>query len=753
MLAIPAAGFVGGSSGVVLKGMFLLSLVPALQFLSGVKFGLVRGIIVSVAGTYLWAILTYHSFLSLQIITDPFFAGSVVNALLPAVLLQVFGLNRLLVDRVRARKKDTLVLYSILTSVSFLTVLPNLVSERGWISQAHALVSLLLLLFFVWYTVRLLTNREKRKSLALSCVLLLSSLMSTAIWLSPHFPKSTSYDILKMGVPWFLAETVFSIVGLGIITMRLAGRNESPKDIENVGAAAARNKRDFMPFGLLTLAAVLVILLQCNNLGFSPNHHGNLSSHGMSLAKNFDWNKTGLCLFYGKSIEGRDTTYDAYNRFPAFPFVLIGTVIRPFEPDLAKQIYVARELMDLFFILSLLIAYKMTAELTRDKLVGLAVVFAAFSSVPLLYYNDMIFNDVPALFGFWVVLYGIHKAQTHRLKPYEMIVLAILPISAGWQAYSVFGVWVLFELVEDLLAGGELPLKQRVVTFLKSPAFIVTSVAVLWGTLILAAQLISEWRIIGGAFTSIPSLKSAAFRLGVEPLGDYSRYKSLLEWNRYLLGQARQLGLLLLSFGGFRNEYINPFIPALLFFVMLGYSVVTYIRRRKAFEKVRLIMICSALPWIILMKDFVGIHNFQSIFYVGIVVAVFMSLISGMDRTVIRFLAINVFILFVVSLHLSNTMKRDESLAGTQATFQFQHIYDKLPRGSKVYVDPAVQQGTLGSHSVNFYLTGSYFTTRGEANYVVTDDPHFAGKRLTANPVINLYMVTHISRNNVGSSR
>ncbi len=722
--------------------MFLLSLVPALQFLAGVKFGMVRGTIVSVAGTYLWAILTYHNILSIEIITDPLFAGSAINALLPSVLSQLFVTDAIPPHDKGLRREDALVLYSVLTSVSILQVLPSVARMHGWVSRAHASLSVLLILVFISYAVSSLANRERRKSLALTFVLILSTLVGTAIRLSPYFPRSNFHDILKMGISWFLAEAVFSVLGLVVISMHHGG-NESAERVKDTTGEAIRKGTDFMPVGMLTLTAVLVVLLQCNNLGFSPNHHGNLSSHGLALAKNFDWNKTGLSLFYRKKIVGEDTVYDAYNRFPMFPFILTGAVIREFEPNLAEQIYVARELMDIFFILSLILAYLTVAGLTGNKLLGLVVVLTAFSSVPLLYYNDMIFNDVPALFGFWLVLYGIYIAQTRRLKPYEIVILAILPICAGWQPYSVLGIWVLFETGEHILARSKLSLKQRGVAILKSPSLIVTLIAVFWGTLTLAIQLISEWRVVGGAFTSIPSLDSAMFRLGMDPLRDYSRYSSLLGWGHYLIAQARQLGLMLLSFGGFSTWHVNSTVPALLFFVILAHSFVSYIRKRTSFDKVRLIMLCSALPWMILMKDFVAIHDFQSIFYVGIIVSVFMSLIHKMDHTAMKFLLINAAVLFVVCLHLSNTLKLHESLDGTQATFQFQHIYDKLPKGSKVYVDPSIQQGILGSHSVDFYLTGSYFTNRSEANYIVTDDAHFSGKKLTSNPVINLYEVVH----------
>lgn len=136
----------------------------------------------------------------------------------------------------------------------------------------------------------------------------------------------------------------------------------------------------WLPFLLLACAGISLFLLQNQTNGFDNYHHGNLSSHGMTLAKNLLMGEQPLFMFVEKEVQDGKVFYSPYNRFPIFPFFLLGLAIRPFEPQLALQIYVARQIMNLFFFLAIIFMFKLLSELVKIKLLALSITLLVISS-------------------------------------------------------------------------------------------------------------------------------------------------------------------------------------------------------------------------------------------------------------------------------------------------------------------------------------------------------------------------------------
>lgn len=262
------------------------------------------------------------------------------------------------------------------------------------------------------------------------------------------------------------------------------------------------NKRSdvWLPFVLLMLVGVCMFLTKSRHGAFVAGglYAGN-SFHGLALSNSLMTGNHPLFVFASKELHDGRPTYDAYNRFPVFPFLLTGLLTYPFENHLALQIYVARQLMILFFFLAIIVVFLLVDEFVKSKYLALSVALLALSSYYMVSYNDIIFNDVPALLGFVIALRAVVMAQKTELKTSQILIYALFPVSLGWQPYAVYLTWALIEGIE-LLLRKKVRAGRKALGLFKKPSFAITSLAVAWGICVLGFQLLNEWRIIGGHF-------------------------------------------------------------------------------------------------------------------------------------------------------------------------------------------------------------------------------------------------------------
>src|SRR5438046_3711996 len=142
-------------------------------------------------------------------------------------------------------------------------------------------------------------------------------------------------------------------------------------------------------------------------LGFQPGHHGYLTSMGLSLAKNLSPENRFLVFARLSIDEQRNCAVSPHNRFPVLPYVLIKGAMSLAGGDLDAQMRWAHQLMNLFFWGGLVCSYLLVRQMSGKPLLAIAVSVISYSSSYMQYYNDMVFNDIPALLGFLLVLLGV----------------------------------------------------------------------------------------------------------------------------------------------------------------------------------------------------------------------------------------------------------------------------------------------------------------------------------------------------------
>ena len=182
--------------------------------------------------------------------------------------------------------------------------------------------------------------------------------------------------------------------------------------------------------------------------------------------------------------------------------------------------------------------------------------------------------------------------------------------------------------------------------------------------------------------------------------------------------------------------HLSQFIILVLF---AGGTAGIATSKKVRWKAAAIVLPISGFIWSIPMKHFVAFHDFQTIFYIGLPLAAFTGLLLFLPRKGMIVAALLAVVFFVFNLNAMNLHK--ERIAGmvNPVTSEFEKIYAKVPRHSKVYIDGDRNTMGIGFHAVNFYLAGSYYSSLDKAEYVVSANPYYNNSRLTYNGHVNLF--------------
>lgn len=505
-------------------------------------------------------------------------------------------------------------------------------------------------------------------------------------------------------------------------------------------AFATRASQRIMIIVLLAVALGSLLLLQDRSNGFDSRIHGILSAHGMTIGKSIV--ASGRLLMYtSQSWENNHVIYDGYNRFPIFPFLLIGLVTLPFEPHLAAQIFAARELMNLFFAGAIVMVFLAIRELTGSAWRALVASMLACSTSYMLRYNDMIFNDTPALVGFALACYLVVRGYKQNLSVRRIVTAAVVSVTVGWQALAVYIAWMVVDGLARLRSGKVSMASVR--QFIQGTPFKAFSAALVTILVILTLQILNEWRSVGGSLMALPTIQSAVSRAGFAEAERYGAEAAMVEWKNFLPEQGLRVIRMSLPLYGMVSVNIYPTLYTLLIVGIIGMILVggLIVYRKQLIAPVGLIWAISGIFWAIPFKNFVAFHDFQSTYYVGFGMALFTIVALALNSKAVPIAAIILCLLFVGTVRRANLFKGETGEYASSTTGELQAIYDRLPRGSKVYLDgdpSAVPDGVPG-HSIDLIMVRNYYTTREQAEFVISANPSFNARRITNNSRVNLF--------------
>ncbi len=493
-----------------------------------------------------------------------------------------------------------------------------------------------------------------------------------------------------------------------------------------------------IPLLVLGLAIFALFLSMHRKAAFLPGHHGFVSSHGLAISNHFSASDGGLMYSSKWENEEGELVYEVYNRFPFASFAAIRLVTAPFDHTLRSQVLAARYLMTFFLAAAMILAYLSILRLSDNKWLSLAVVLLCFSSYFTLYYHDLIFNDIPSLFGLLLVFHAmlIFKKEGRYVQLMWKSMLALL---LGWQVYALLLPFVLLGMFQTRRS------TRGPKTVLSHPYLKLGLGTLVFGLCLLALNFYNEARVTSQSLSDISSFKMMLWRLGLGSPDSYEGFLESLNWLHFVYEQFVRIGLMITPY--YLSLFLsNPLLSLLGFSASVASLLLIY--RFKGDRHVLLSLVLSGFVWSIPMRHFVAFHDFQSLYYIGVPMVFFslvILLIKEKQGELLPILAgLALFLLLLSTLHMnrSKEAQSNEILLG-----EFQQIKSIIGSERRIFVDGDFKEIGGSRHSLAFFLSRNYFQLdRSRAEYILSDKVQSEG--VLRSPENSLVLVYDLEKAN-----
>lgn len=527
--------------------------------------------------------------------------------------------------------------------------------------------------------------------------------------------------------------------------MPLAKRVRPVVSASDAGREPVAGARAWLPLGVL-LAALSTVFLFAGERGYlySFTLHNENTAKNLALARNLSAER-GFTFFNMRHRASGEIRYDVYNRFPFGAFVLLKLAMSPFAGDSSAQIVAARVLMLAFFFAAAVLAYLALARLTGSRAVALAATLLGFSSYHLLGYKDIVSNEMSVdLFALMLVFHGLVVFEGSsgtgprggkRLFG-QLVAKVCAALLLGWHVYGLLAPFLALGIGREIArawrggaaAGQTLGRRARTAAgrALRSRYALLGAVAVLVGSCVLGYNFAREYEAYGGqrAVTTLPSVRSMLRRVGVGGTPS-DRHAPEREWPTFLKWQFHRAGVMLAPFplaaGVELDEKAWRATEAPWWFFVGVAAAVGCVAGLARFPRRRLALAAlasSGFCWALLAPGqtaWAG-HQYETLFYVGVPLCLFATLLLGARRLWGRWMAAGcvaaAVLLFAASSVAAGRAQRDAGAAETARArlAEFDAIAEMI-RGKKVWIaahpaalEPFVTHGTM----IHFVTAGSF---------------------------------------------
>ena len=504
--------------------------------------------------------------------------------------------------------------------------------------------------------------------------------------------------------------------------------------------AATRN-RWLPPLLLLTLVFAALYLAGdgWGGLHQTVGGHDWNTAENMALAENLS--PSHNFLMFLRQSPGPDVApvYDPYNRFPIGGFALIKLAILPFGDDLSAKLYAGRMLMLLMFAAAATLAYASLRRITTSRYIALTATLLAFSSYYVLYYSDMVANDVTMdLFAVLLVFHGVtvHE-QEKRFR--QLLLKTGLALLLGWHVYALLLPVIAFGLGGEIIRaarGNTFPnlaarIRNIAAALLRSRYLRLGLAAFLFGSALLSFNIANEYAALGGEtpLMELPSVQSAIKRTGQNPEYNAAAAEHLA-WDQFLPEQLRRIGRMSLPYIlTFYNRSLGglPYFAIGIAATAAGLAGLLFLRRHRL--PLAALVLCG-LCWGLGMRVNTALHDLESVFYIGIPLVLYTLLLLALRRWIGRWrsqgllavIAATALVIFVLSAwqhgrtEARQTAPARETMKALMSDFQEirrltqgQRVYVTIPEIGP-YINPRPQ---FTSHIISWLLTGNIIR-RGE---------------------------------------
>ena len=481
-----------------------------------------------------------------------------------------------------------------------------------------------------------------------------------------------------------------------------------------------------LPSFLLLLALSTVFLFGNDRSHFYRSQHDWISSQSMTLAANLSPNHHFLMFFHRIKNDEHGQDVKPYNRFPIGTYAIIKLTILPFADDLAAQIYSARMLMLLFFSLSAVLAYLTLRRLFAERWVALTATLLAFSSYYCLYFNDMISTEVTSLFGVMLVLHGMAVfVQEGHFR--QLVIKTFVALLLGWHVMALLLPFVVFNLTKEAFGSHPpgIPLigmRSAAASLLSSRYMLLGVVSLFFFALVLAFNLTNEYIALRGEtpLSQLPTVHSMLKRSGITDVV-YLSHPDLTDWAPFLKNQFTRIGGMSIPYyivwlSGY-SEVPWTYTPFLFIFGAAVFTVcllgILSFRHRILVATAVLGGWCWALP----MRASSGIHEFESLFHIGIPLVFFSVVVRYILRLsnarIVVGSAIGALFIFVLSTFQMGGVGHNAQAAAfhDETIADFDAVREIARDGECVFVPvmfwpPNLKRFAGAGHVVGYYLAG-----------------------------------------------
>ncbi len=497
----------------------------------------------------------------------------------------------------------------------------------------------------------------------------------------------------------------------------------------------------WLPLALLLLALSTVFVFGGDRGYFyRPGSHGGYSSQHLTVATNLS-PEHGFQRFERRTIDNDGITrYRPYNRFPPGGHASMKLATLPFGGNPSAQITAARILLLLFFTGAAVLAYLSLCRLSHNRWIALTATLLAFSSYHLLYYNDMVVSDgMPDLFGVMLTFHGmVVFVQEGRFR--QLLVKTFVALLLGWHVLALLLPFVIFGLARDLLrarsaASAVAPSRHLAYTLLRSRYLLLGAVALGFGLSVLTFNFTMEYAALDGEtpLTELPSFQSMLKRTGVNSV-EYTVLIAARPWQPFLEGQFRSILRMFIPYASLGGSDAAESLTWLSkrAGVILGVTLSVAGLIGSIFVRPRILFATLAsfgFFWALPMRNSNAIHDFESIYYVGLPLVFFTIILLWTRKVtnrdgVIAAAAVAALILFAASsFQMSRIGYSAERAQAARVAERDMLTIRELTAGDLVtvlriggyYEDLTVWEGHVGT-TMYYYLNQSLIRYRDHSS-------------------------------------
>ncbi len=492
-------------------------------------------------------------------------------------------------------------------------------------------------------------------------------------------------------------------------------------------------KRWLVP-GVFLLVTLIVFGTQTGAVGFWGHNHGWVSSHTLAVMSR----ATPENLFVGHAItysHADGSLGDVYyERYPFFVSAFIGNMIR-LTPDLGPKIFLARQVMNLIFVLSMYLAFRLVRLLIDNAYLALSAAVLAFSGYYLLFFRDMVHYDQPALLGMILLLYMIGRYKLRGEKRWLIpAVLVAVGLGRGYASFAILGLWFLFEAL-GLLRAADLDWKARILRVLTHDATRIMVIGLLWGASLLAYDVVVESIQTGEAILNTSVIESARRRL---PFG-YEGGRNVEDtsgippppWDEFTVLQSDRL---LRWFAPVKYELSDETpSPWSLPLAGLGLLAVLVFAWKQPPPRRMLILLTafSSLLWVFFMINLTAEHDYTAMYLLGLALMIYAALLVPLRRwsrsgPLLLALSLGLFLASNLRFYHENV---DFARSYDVYTADYNRILQAAQGEHRSFYNTFENNCVIDNsrcYALGFYLDGHYLSSFDNADYVITPHVYYA---------------------------